>query len=103
MRRYSRQAQGEKEAIDKNLKTLEKSREKMQQGIQGESDIWSKISTQMAKSARDDIKKAKEMYYSVPQEVRDYEAYNYAGYKMGGEVKVRGQGAVMKSKKCKIY
>lgn len=82
---------------------LEKSREMMQRGIEGEKDFLSKISTTMAKAARDEQKMAKEAFYSVPEAAREYEAYNYAGYKMGGEVKVRGQGAVMKSKKCKIY
>jgi len=74
----------------------------MQRGIQGEDDFLSKISTTMAKAARDDQKMAKEMYYSVPQEAREYEAYNEAGYKSGGMVNVRGQGAARKTKGCKI-
>lgn len=141
---------------------LTKSRKLMEQGIQGERDFLSKISTTMAKAARDDQKMAKEMYYSVPEEAREGEAYQYAGYEEGGEVtnykykkekpekypnetglkkqeqeqeyssskeyagdktkefdnpyndsldgykaggmvKVRGQGAVMKTKGCKIY
>lgn len=82
---------------------LESSRKRMEQGIQGEKDFLSKVSTTMAKAARDDQKLAKEMYYSVPEEAREGEAYNYAGYKKGGEVKVRGQGAVIKAKGCKIY
>lgn len=82
---------------------LEKSRKMMERGIEGEKDFLSKISTTMAKAARDDQKLAKEMYYSVPEEAREGEAYEYAGYKHGGEVKVRGQGAVMKSHKCKVY
>ena len=82
---------------------LEKLRKMMERGIEGEKDFLSKISTTMAKAARDDQKLAKEMYYSVPEEAREGEAYEYAGYKHGGEVKVRGQGAVMKSRKCKVY
>lgn len=66
---------------------LEKSRQMMERGIQGEGDFLSKISTTMAKAARDDQKLAKEMYYSVPEEAREGEAYNYAGYETGGEVK----------------
>ena len=42
------------------------------------------------------------MYYSVPKEAREYEAYNAAGYKDGGMVKVRGQGAARKTKGCKV-
>lgn len=81
---------------------LAKSRELMQEGIQGEGDIWSKISTTMAKSSRDEQKRAKDMFYSVPEEAREYEAYNEAGYKSGGLVKVRGQGAARATKGCKI-
>jgi len=65
---------------------LTKSRKLMEQGIQGERDFLSKISTTMAKAARDDQKMAKEMYYSVPEEAREGEAYQYAGYEEGGEV-----------------
>lgn len=81
---------------------LAKSREMMQRGIQGEDDFLSKISTTMAKAARDDQKMAKEMYYSVPESAREGEAYNEAGYKSGGMVNVRGQGAARKTKGCKI-
>jgi hypothetical protein len=42
------------------------------------------------------------MRESVPQEAREGEAYNYAGYKAGGLVKVRGQGAARTTKGCKI-
>lgn len=87
----------------KEKAALEKAREKMQMGIEGEKDILSKVSTTMAKAARDEQKMAKKMYESVPEKAREYEAYEYAGYKMGGEVKVRGQGAAIKTKKCKIY
>lgn len=66
---------------------LDKSRELMQQGIQGEGDILSKISTTMRKAARDDQKMASRMRESVPMEAREGEAYNEAGYKKGGGVK----------------
>ena len=81
---------------------LAKSREMMQRGIEGESDFLSKISTTMSKAARDEQKMAKKMYESVPEEAREYEAYNAAGYADGGMVKVRGQGAARKTKGCKI-
>jgi len=81
---------------------LAKSRQMMQRGIEGEKDIFSKFSTTMAKAARDDQKMAKDLYYSVPEEAREGEAYNEAGYKAGGMVNVRGQGAARKTKGCKI-
>jgi len=81
---------------------LAKSRQMMERGIQGEGDFLSRFSTTMSKAARDDQKMAKEMYYSVPEEAREGEAYEYAGYKAGGMVNVRGQGAARKTKGCKI-
>ena len=65
---------------------LDKSRELMQRGIQGEDDFLSKISTTMAKAARDDQKMASRMRESVPDVAREGEAYNQAGYKKGGSV-----------------
>ena len=68
----------------KETEKLERSRELMQRGIEGEKDFLSKVSTTMAKSARDDIRAAKSMRESVPESVREYEAYQGAGYKKGG-------------------
>lgn len=70
----------------KEVEKLDKSRELMVRGIEGEKDFLSKISTTMAKSARDDQKAAKKMRDSVPERARDYEAYQEAGYKKGGKV-----------------
>ena len=86
----------------KDRAKLEKAQKLMQQGIEGEKDILSKVSTTMAKAARDEQKMAEKEYYSVPEKVREYEAYNAAGYKSGGLVSVRGQGAARKTKGCKI-
>ena len=86
----------------KETAKLEKARSMMESGIQGEKDVWSKISTTMAKSARDEMKAAEKIRESVPQEAKEGEAYNYAGYKSGGMVKVRGQGAARPTKGCKI-
>jgi|Laugrefa1bdmlbdn_1035148.scaffolds.fasta_scaffold00119_10 hypothetical protein len=70
----------------KEVEKLDKSRELMVRGIEGEKDFLSKVSTTMAKSARDDQKSAKKMRESVPESARDYEAYQEAGYKTGGKV-----------------
>lgn len=86
----------------KERQKLEKARERMEMGLEGEKDFFSKLSTTAAKAARDEQKMAKQMYESVPEEAREYEAYNAAGYKSGGLVKVRGQGAARKTKGCKI-
>ncbi len=72
---------------EKEAAKLEQSRQMMQKGIQGEQDFLSKISTTMAKSARDDMRAAKAMRESVPEAAREYEAYQGAGYKHGGYVK----------------
>lgn len=89
-------------ATPKEKAKLAKSREMMVRGIEGEKDMFSKLSTTMAKAARDEQKMAKQMYESVPEEAREKEAYDVAGYKAGGLVKVRGQGAARKTKGCKI-
>lgn len=71
---------------EKESAKLEQSRQLMRKGIEGEQDFMSKISTTMAKSARDDMREAKKMRESVPESAREYEAYQGAGYKAGGKV-----------------
>ena len=69
---------------EKEKAKLEKSREMMKRGIQGEKDFLSKISTTMAKSARDEQKEAKRLRESVPESARNYEGLE--GMKKGGVV-----------------
>lgn len=69
---------------EKEKAKLDKSREMMQRGIQGEKDFLSKISTTMAKSARDEQKEAKRLRESVPESARNYEGLE--GMKKGGVV-----------------
>jgi hypothetical protein len=72
---------------EKETDKLNKSRQRMIQGIEGEKDIFSRMMPTMAKSARDDIRAAKAMRESVPASAREGEAYQDAGYKKGGKVK----------------
>jgi hypothetical protein len=72
---------------EKEADKLNKSRQRMIQGIEGEKDIFSRMMPTMAKSARDDIRAAKAMRESVPASAREGEAYQDAGYKKGGKVK----------------
>ena len=81
---------------------MEKARKMAAEGLMGEKDLFSKVSTTMAKQARDQYKAGREMMEKVPEEAREYEAYADAGYKAGGIVNVRGQGAARKTKGCKI-
>ena len=86
---------------DKEAAKLQRSRELMKQGIEGEKDFMSKISPTMAKSARDDMRAAKAMRESVPESAREYEAYQEAGYKAGGKVgsaSKRADGCAMRGK-----
>ena len=69
---------------EKEKAKLDKSREMMQRGIQGEKDFLSKISTTMAKSARVEQKEAKRLRESVPESARNYEGLE--GMKKGGVV-----------------
>ncbi len=78
---------------EKETRTMEQSRELYRKGIEGEKDFLSKISTTMAKSARDDIRAAKKMRESVPEPAREYEAYQGAGYKKGGKVKAKSSAS----------
>jgi len=71
---------------EKETEKLNKSRQKMIEGIEGEKDIFSKMMPTMAKAARDDIRAAKAMRESVPASAREGEAYQEAGYKSGGSV-----------------
>lgn len=77
---------------EKETEKLNKSRQKMIEGIEGEKDIFSKMMPTMAKSARDDIRAAKAMRESVPASAREGEAYQNAGYKKGGKVKKFAEG-----------
>jgi hypothetical protein len=77
---------------EKETEKLNKSREKMIEGIEGEKDIFSKMMPTMAKAARDDIRAAKAMRESVPASAREGEAYQNAGYKKGGKVKKFAEG-----------
>jgi hypothetical protein len=77
-----------RQPTEKEAKKLEEARKKTVEGIEGEKDIFSKISTTMAKSARDDIKAGKAMRESVPAAAREGEAYNQAGFNKGGLNKV---------------
>lgn len=72
---------------EKETEKLNKSRKMMVEGIEGEKDLLSKISTTMAKDARDQIRAGKALRETVPSVAREGEAYEYAGYKKGGKVK----------------
>ena len=82
----------------KESEKLERSRELMRKGIEGEQDFMSKISTTMSKSARDDMRAAKAMRESVPESAREYEAYQGAGYKKGGTASSRADGIAARGK-----
>jgi len=76
-----------RQPTDKETEKLNKSRKMMVEGIEGEKDLLSKISTTMAKDARDQIRAGKALRETVPASAREGEAYQSAGYKKGGKVK----------------
>ena len=90
----------------KERATIQKAREKTVQGMEGEKDLLSKISTTSAKAARDMTKEGRKMMESVPAEARAYEAEEgnpgVGTYAKGGLVTSRGQGKVVRSKKTRI-
>jgi SLT domain-containing protein len=71
---------------EKESAKLDAARKKTQEGIEGEKDIFSKVSTTAAKSARDDVKAGLKMRESVPASAREGEAYEQSGYKKGGKI-----------------
>jgi len=86
-----------RDPTDKESEKLERARRMMQQGIEGEKDMLSRISTTAAKAARDDMRRAKAMRESVPMSAREGEAYNDAGYKKGGKVSKYAKGGYVRS------
>ena len=105
---------------EKELAKIKKAREKTVQGIEGEKDFLSKLSTTSAKAARDEYKAGRKMMEEVPAEARAYEAemgdpsakdvtsrmaqgeLKALGYAKGGLVTSKGQGKVIRSKKTRI-
>lgn len=81
----------------KEAERLERAREMMQSGIEGQKDFLSKISPTMDKSARDEMRVAKALRESVPESAREGEAYNQAGYAEGGSV-TRGDGCAQRGR-----
>jgi hypothetical protein len=77
---------GYRKPTEKEATRLDAARKKTQEGIAGEKDIFSKVSTTAAKAARDDVKAGLKMRESVPASAREGEAYEQAGYKKGGKV-----------------
>jgi len=89
---------GYRKPTKRESEKLQRARELMIQGIEGEKDIFSKLMPTMSKAARDDIRRAKEMRESVPEEAREYEAYQEAGYAEGGSASARADGCAMRGK-----
>ncbi len=86
---------------EKETEKLNKSRKMMVEGIEGEKDLLSRISTTMAKDARDQIRAGKALRETVPSVPREGEAYEYAGYSHGGKVKsasARADGCAIRGK-----
>jgi len=80
---------------------LSAARKLMQQGIEGENSMLSRMMPTIAKSSRDEIRRAKELREKVPAAAREGEAYNEAGYAKGGSVK--GSGCEQRGlRKCKV-
>ena len=82
-----------KKPSDKQRKKIETARKKTRQGMGEQKDFLSKISTTMAKGARDEEKMGRRMMEEVPEPVRRFEAEEGAPpmgpFKKGGAVKVK--------------
>ena len=91
-------ATGFRNPTDAEKAKLERSRNMMVRGIEGEKDFLSKISTTMAKSARDEQRAAKALRETVPEAAREGEAMNEAPFKKGGAVKKMAKGGSASSR-----
>jgi hypothetical protein len=82
-----------KKPTDAQRKKIDTARMRTRQGMEGQKDFLSKISTTMAKDARDEEKMGRRMMEQVPESVRRYEAEEGAPpmgpYKKGGKVKTK--------------
>lgn len=79
-------ATGFRNPTDEEKAKLEKARTMMSRGIEGEKDFLSRISTTMAKSARDEQRAAKALRETVPESAREGMSYNESPFKKGGKV-----------------
>ena len=73
--------------LDSKKTAIEEARKMMREGIEGEDDIFSKVSTTMRKQAKDRFKEGLKRYEKSDEKIREKEAYDFAGYKKGGKVK----------------
>jgi hypothetical protein len=80
-----------KKPTDAQRKKIGAARKRTREGMEGQRDLLSKISTTMAKAGRDEEKMGRRMMEEVPEPVRRYEAEEGAPpmgpFKKGGKVK----------------
>jgi hypothetical protein len=69
-----------------NKAKMEDARKRAEEAANAGNDMISKLSTTYKAGADKDFKRAIADFKKVPQDVRDAEAYKYAGYKKGGSV-----------------
>lgn len=91
---------------DKERRIISEARKMTREGIEGQKDWMSAISTTAAKDARDYEKMGRKKMERVPEEARNYEmeeGQTATPYKKGGLVKSRGNGCCARPKKaCKM-
>jgi hypothetical protein len=75
---------------------LDQSRAMMVEGINEEKSPITRLMPTMTKAARDQQKSATTLRNSVSEKAREGEAYNDAGYKKGGSVKMAKGGSASK-------
>jgi hypothetical protein len=84
-----------KKPTDAQRKKIGQARKRTREGMEGQKDFLSKISTTMAKDARDEEKMGRRMMEQVPEPVRRFEAEEGAPpmgpFKKGGKVKSKAK------------
>lgn len=78
-----------KKPTDKQRAAILAARQMTRQGMEGRDDLLSRLSTTMAKAARDEEAAGRRAMERIPADVRAYEAeegQTYSPYKKGGKV-----------------
>ncbi len=87
--------------MDKRKAGIEAARQMMREGLEGEKDMFSRISPIMRKQATDQFREGLKRYEKSDEKIREKEAYDFAGYKKGGKVSSaskRADGCATKGK-----
>ena len=93
------QYEWDKNKPKRDAESLAIARKMIREGLEGEKDIFSKISPIMRKQATTHLKEGLGRYEDPDlRAVREKQAYDEAGYKAGGSISKRADGCAVRGK-----